>query len=231
MNWRGRPLSSHEVIVECIAATTTRTGLKVHAELDTGTYTTGIEISDAQIAALPMTRHRFHGDWNYTLHPHHPPTPSPTPAQTHQQPAEHARHRALLSHPQLTGMPRNQLDIMTAALAEPQATQREHHRDARRGAERRRAAGAGAPAKLTDADRVLATVLYLRRLCTQTVLAELFGVDRSVITKAIRDVRPLLHQHGHTITPSTARFPAPADLIAFLAGADTEPPSKIKPAC
>src|SRR5205823_7359457 len=55
MNWRGRPLSSHEVIVECIAATTTRTGLTVHAELDTDTYATGIEISHAQVAALPMT--------------------------------------------------------------------------------------------------------------------------------------------------------------------------------
>ncbi len=62
MNWRGRPLSSHEVIVECIAATTTRTGLTVHAELDTGAYATGIEISRAQVAALAMTRHRFHGD-------------------------------------------------------------------------------------------------------------------------------------------------------------------------
>jgi len=69
MNWRGRPLSSHEVIVASIAATTTRTGLTVRAELDTGTYPTGVEVSEEQVAALPMTRHRFHGDWNYTLHP------------------------------------------------------------------------------------------------------------------------------------------------------------------
>ena len=46
MNWRGRPLTSHEVIVQTIAATTTRTGLTVHAELDTGTYPTGIKIPD-----------------------------------------------------------------------------------------------------------------------------------------------------------------------------------------
>lgn len=76
MNWRGRPLTSHEVIVQSIAATTTRTGLSVHAELDTGAYPTGEQIDDAQIQALPMTRHRFHGDWNYTLHSHHrPPEP------------------------------------------------------------------------------------------------------------------------------------------------------------
>ena len=69
MNWRGRPLTSHEVIVNSIAATTTRTGLRVHAELDTGTYDTGVKISDAQMAALPLTRHDWHGDWNYTLRP------------------------------------------------------------------------------------------------------------------------------------------------------------------
>jgi hypothetical protein len=69
-NWRGRPLTSHEVIVAAIAGTTTRTGLAVHAEVDTGAYPTGVEVNDAQVAALPMTRHRFHGDWNYTLHAH-----------------------------------------------------------------------------------------------------------------------------------------------------------------
>jgi hypothetical protein len=72
MNWRGRPLTSHEVVVDLIGATTTRTGLKVHAELDTDTYPTGAKISDAQMAALPITRHDFHGDWNYTLRPADP---------------------------------------------------------------------------------------------------------------------------------------------------------------
>ncbi|WP_441349196.1 ISAzo13-like element transposase-related protein, partial [Streptomyces sp. NTH33] len=66
MNWRGRPLTSHEVMIQTIAATTSRTGLTVHAELDSGEYPTGIRISDDEIAALPIARHRFHGDWNYT---------------------------------------------------------------------------------------------------------------------------------------------------------------------
>ena len=73
MNWRGRPLTSHEVIVETIAATTTRTGLTVTAELDTATYPTGIKIPDKDMKALEdqriLTRHAFHGEWNYTLHP------------------------------------------------------------------------------------------------------------------------------------------------------------------
>jgi hypothetical protein len=67
MNWRGRPLTSHEVILQSIAATTTGTGLSVHAQLDTGDYPTGVQISDAQMAALPIARHSFHSDWNYTL--------------------------------------------------------------------------------------------------------------------------------------------------------------------
>jgi hypothetical protein len=216
MNWRGRPLSSHEVIVASIAATTTRAGLTVRAELDTGTYPTGVEVSDAQIAALPMTRHRFHGDWNYTMHPH-PDASAPPSSPEQQQLADHVANRALLCDPELTGMPREQLDELARTLAESQAAQRERNRHARRGAPRRRAPGAGRHLKLTDADRVLATVLYLRRLCTQAVLGELFQVDRKVITTAVQDVRPLLQRHGYTITPSTARFPAPADLIAFLA--------------
>jgi hypothetical protein len=231
MNWRGRPLTSHEVILASIAATTTRTGLSVHAELDTGTYPTGIEVSDAQIAALPMNRHRFHGDWNYTLHPHAAaPAPAPTTAPEHQQLADHVPNRDLLRDPELTGMPRERLDELTRMLAESQATQRERNRYTRRGALRRRAPGAGRHLKLSDADRVLATVLYLRRLCTQAVLGELFRVDRTVITTAVHDVRPLLEQHGYAVTPSTARFPAPADLLAFLTN-NEKPSSKIKPAC
>ena len=85
--------------------------------------------------------------------------------------------------------------------------------------------------KLTSADRILATVLYLRRLCTQAVLGELFAVDRSRLTEAIRETRPLLEEHGHAITPATARFPAPADLITFLAAEDAESATQIKPAC
>ena len=69
MNRAGRPLISHQVIIDLIGATTTRTGLKVQAELDDNTYPTGIKISDHEMAALPITRHQFHGDWNYTLEP------------------------------------------------------------------------------------------------------------------------------------------------------------------
>ena len=78
MNWRGRPLTSHDVIVNTIAATTTRTGLSVHAELDTGTYPTGIRYTKKQVDALPITGHDFHGEWNYTVAPAPADTPAPT---------------------------------------------------------------------------------------------------------------------------------------------------------
>ena len=68
-NWRGRPLTSHQVIVDLIANTTTQTGLRVHARLDHGYYPTGIKITDKQLAAVPITKHDFHGDWNYTIAP------------------------------------------------------------------------------------------------------------------------------------------------------------------
>jgi hypothetical protein len=68
-NWRGKPLRSRAVIVNLIGHTTTRTGLKVRAELDTNSYPTGIEVSDEELAAVKIERARFHGDWNYTISP------------------------------------------------------------------------------------------------------------------------------------------------------------------
>jgi transposase len=69
MNWRGRPLITHQVIVDLISNTTTTTGLTVHCVLDTGEYPTGIKYTSKAVDALPMTRHDFHGDWNYTIRP------------------------------------------------------------------------------------------------------------------------------------------------------------------
>ena len=66
LNWRGRPLTSHD-IVETIAATTTITGLTVHADLDPNLYPTGIKPTTRQRDSIPITRHKFHGDWNYTI--------------------------------------------------------------------------------------------------------------------------------------------------------------------
>ncbi|MGH2728473.1 MAG: ISAzo13 family transposase [Actinomycetota bacterium] len=68
-NWRGRPLTSLAVIVNLIGATRTRTGLRVRAELDTGTYPKGREVSDAQMAKIDLRPDAFHSDWNYSITP------------------------------------------------------------------------------------------------------------------------------------------------------------------
>lgn len=230
MNWRGGPLTSYDVIVNSIAATTTRTGLTVHAELDPGTYDTGIKVTDRDIDALPMRRHRFHGDWNYTLHPQPRDTTATvdaakSPRSAHPSPLPHTGR---LRNPELTGMPESALDELVDQLTSKLDELREQGRLQQRGGNRIRARGAGAKDKLTTADRVLATVLYLRKLGTRDLLAQLFGVNGSTLTRAVHQVQPLLAGHGYTIPPSTARFRTPADVTAFLANSGS---TEIKSAC
>ncbi|MCP4385276.1 MAG: ISAzo13 family transposase, partial [Hyphomicrobiales bacterium] len=73
-NWRGRPLVSHQVIVQLIAAVTTKAGLKVGCDIDPNTYPAGIKVADADMATINLQRHEFHGDWNYTIKPNTHPT-------------------------------------------------------------------------------------------------------------------------------------------------------------
>lgn len=68
-NWRGQPLTSLEVIVSLIAGTTTKKGLKVHAEIDRRRYPAGTKVSDSEMAEINLRRDEFHGDWNYEIHP------------------------------------------------------------------------------------------------------------------------------------------------------------------
>jgi hypothetical protein len=67
MNWRGRPLTSLRTIIELISATTTTTGLTIQADYDSNWYPKGVKITDAELAALPLQPHDFHGEWNYTI--------------------------------------------------------------------------------------------------------------------------------------------------------------------
>jgi hypothetical protein len=68
-NWRGKPLVSHQVIIQLIGATTTDTGLTVTCDIDAGCYPRGIKVSDAEMDAINIEHHTFHGDWNYTIKP------------------------------------------------------------------------------------------------------------------------------------------------------------------
>ena len=69
MNWKAEPLVSYRVIVDLIAATTTKTGLTVKCELDSADYPKGIVVTKQEMAAINITRDAFHGEWNYTIHP------------------------------------------------------------------------------------------------------------------------------------------------------------------
>jgi hypothetical protein len=219
MNWRGRPLTSHEVVVNTIASTRTRTGLRVGAELDTSAYPTGVAVSKAQLAALPIHRHHTHGAWNYTIHPAHPTADPAAPAKERGEappaPTRRAAALGLLSDPRLTGMHPQDLDALARQLAPSQAAAREQRCYQQRGGRRRKAPGAHGRPILTDRDRVLVTVIYLRQVCSQQVLADLLEVTQAAIGPAIKETRRLLEEHRHPITPTVLRFTRAQDVVDY----------------
>ena len=74
-NWRGKPLVSHQVIIQLIGSTTTGTGLTIACDIDANSYPRGIKIPDAEMRALNIQQHTFHGEWNYTISPIQPQPP------------------------------------------------------------------------------------------------------------------------------------------------------------
>ena len=75
INWRGRPLTSYQVIVNLVAATTTDKGLRILAEWEQGSYPLGVEVTDAELSALPLTGHDWHPEWNYDFNVANPVPP------------------------------------------------------------------------------------------------------------------------------------------------------------
>ena len=235
MNWRGRPLASHEVVVNTIAATTTRTGLKVRAELDDGQYPTGAEVSDAQMKALPLDRHDWHGDWNCTLRPHEhgnwehsfrPPRQGrpPSAPDPFDQPSPGL---AWLCHPALTGLPAAGWDALITELITLHDQQREASLDKRRGHRPRlNAPGPGRRPALTLADRLLATILHHRLGLPQAAIAALLGVRPETVSKRIRDIRQLLEQTGHNIHQYPNRLASLDDLYDLARSAGVNYPGQ-----
>ncbi len=108
-----------------------------------------------------------------------------------------------LTHPSLTGMPRQDLRALIGRVTVPYQAAVERRRHHQRGGDRLPGTRGGVFAqKITDADRILATVLDQRRLCGQQTLANLFGVSRGTIRNAIDDVQPLLQADGYTAVPA-----------------------------
>jgi Rhodopirellula transposase DDE domain len=231
MNWRGRPLTSHQVIVATIAATTTRAGLTVQAELDTGLYPTGVKISSQQMAGLPITRHDFHGDWNYCLHPQSPcPAPPPRPAPA---PARPRCDQDTLSHPALTGISRPELRDLITALTLPWNARQEAQRFQRRGGPRRnKPATRDRDRRLDITDHILATLLRHHLHLPHHLTAALLGADPTTISDAIKTTRPLLEQHGTRLQSASPRSRTTlADLRRHAATAGITLPAHLKPAC
>ena len=220
MNWRGRPLTSHEVVVNLIAATRTHTGLRVEAALDTSTYPLGVSVSTERLKALPIAPHVERGTWNYTIHP------AGQDRQAAAGPGQRQRARAAALHdladPRLTGMSRRELEELAAELAPLQDARFEQRHFERRGGPRRQAKGKHGLPMFTSANRALIAIVYLRQICSQLVLSEMLEVSTGPIAEAITETGEVLAERRHRIEPTVLRFTSAAALRDFLA-TDTVP--------
>jgi hypothetical protein len=191
--WRGRPLTSYEVIISTVSAITTSGGLTVTAVLDHAPHPRGQEVSDEEIRDIEercLTRHDFHGEWNYTLLPVPRPARDPEP-----EPPPPGWPRGALNHPALTGLEPADVTALAAALEVPAAARREHDLYARRGHHRRSAGGRHPGFPLTD---LLLAALILSHLgIQQKELAPALGMSPAIISRATLPVRDLLSTTPH----------------------------------
>jgi hypothetical protein len=219
MNWRGRPLTSHQIVLNTIAATTTVAGLRVQAVLDEGTYPTGVAVSRDQLKALPITAHAAHGSWNYTIAPTSDTAVTP---YADQRAASRAKTLQMLADPRLAGMSVEDLDALRTRLAPIQQARAEQRRYLLRGG-RRVATTGRSRALLSDADEVLVTVVYLRQVCPQKVLCDLLGINPVTMGQAIKATRQILDEQKISITPTVTRYFTHADdLRSWLSGDPAE---------
>jgi hypothetical protein len=219
-NWRSRPLTSHEVVVQTIAATRTADGLRVAAALDVGDYPTGVAVSTERFRALPLQRHATHGDWNYTLLPQPPPAGAPGSAPAGEAGGPAQRRQAMLgklADARLTGLGPARLAQLAARLAPAQAARAQQRYSEQRGGRARRAAGKLRSRPLFDAAaRLLLTLLYQRQVCSLNVLAELLEVTGTCIGDLVKETREVLEDHRHDPGVASVRFATAAALLTFL---------------
>jgi hypothetical protein len=199
--WRGRPLTSYDVIINTIGAVTTKTGLAVTAVLDENDYPTGLEISGRQMRELEdraLTRHEWHGEWNYTLLAVPRPAPEPDP------PARPGPDLDALADPAITGISREELAAAAAALEVPWAAAREQRLHLARGGPRRHAPGYRV--KLTLPASLLAAVYRYRLGMTCAAIGALLGADHSAVSVATRKIAAI-PAAAPLLTPQKADTP------------------------
>ena len=199
--WRGRPLTSYDVIIDTIGNVTTGTGLTCAAVLDENRYPTGLEVSDQQMRELEerqLTRHQFHGDWNYSLLA----VPRPAPPAPEPPPAAPSRllSREGLNQPALTGASPEAVTALAAALANRLDARLEHDLRVRYGP-RARARNAGSASRLDAADYLLAALLKRHLGVPSHVTASLLGIDGSTVRRMTRLITAILADAGTTLPP------------------------------
>jgi len=188
VNWRARPLTSHEVILKSIQAVTTRGGLRIQAELDDGLYPTGVKITDAELAAISVDHHTFHGEWNYTLLP-----PAVAPQLSISEDQTSAQPNVL----DLLGMTPADLDALIATLADLRQT-RLLSRPPRPNGHAQRS---GRPLVFPFPDRVVAALLHLRLRLPLGTLAVLYATSPQTMKRALGQIKTLLKESGHAVQP------------------------------
>ncbi len=232
-NWRARPLTSYDIVINTIAATTTQAGLTVTAALDTSDYPAGVKIPDDTMADLEarfLTRHGFCGTWNYTLSPAPRPAPPRQPPAPRPAPAPAARYdHAALNHPALTGMTPAAVTALTARMDIAMTARHQHDLRARRGGRdpSRTPRPPGSPdprIRLTQPAKLLATLIHLHHKAPAAA-APLFSVSATSVTTAIRTTRDLLTHAGTTITITPSPRPAATttELLARATAAGITP--------
>jgi Rhodopirellula transposase DDE domain len=221
LGWRGRPLTSYDVIINTISAVTTRTGLTVTAVLDTTPCPAGTQISDRQMNDIEdrhLTRHQFHGEWNYTVLPVPRPAPEPAPGPGPARPGRCGSD--LLNHPALTGMDPAALTALARALEIPFRARHEQRRYLRQGHARQRAAGGGGSNRKLDlTDHVLAVRLREHLQLPGKVIGALLGADKTTISHAARLTASLLASRPQppAAPPPGIRLRTLADLRDYAA--------------
>jgi Rhodopirellula transposase DDE domain len=218
--WRGRPLTSYDVVIDTIGAVTTKTGLAVRAVLDGNPHPTGIKISDEQMNDIEkrcLDRHHWHGKWNYALlavprDPGPGPVPGPGP-----QSASRLASREALSRPALTGTGPAALTALAAALQIPDAALREHDnclRRLRRGGSPHSPRTRRAP-RTTTADYLTALLIRRHLAVPPPVLAAVLGIHETTLSHATSRISKLLAAHAIPLPPPTSERPPPGTITTL----------------
>ena len=228
-NWRGRPLTSHEVVIETASPPpATRAGLRVEAQLDPGDYPTGIAISKDRFAALPLVRHETCGQWNYTLLPQ-PSAPQALPVgEAHGVSGRRRELLTRLADPRLTGLSSTEFADLCVELAPLQAARSQERCSEQRGGRARRATGnQRAKPLFDDSARLMLTLLYQRQVCSMKLLADMLEVTPTCIGHLVAETRRVLEDHSHQPGYASSRFTTATTLMAFLDTAETPTRTRI----